>query len=815
MFINKILPVIKIDLVYIPSDLKFILDTTNIKSIEAKEYIAVANKPEQDLIGTLIEVEKINNSKDVLIYVRKKVRIIDVLDNDTVSYKSIYHIGTADSQTLNILKNKITTSYNELRKINPVLSRLVIDISEPLECIIAQITHIIQKCCIKCIHLVQEILEQNNDIERVSKTIDCINLAIQNSRIEQKTAQETAEIIKKKNNDFIINEQIKVLQDKLSTPGGVQMQKNQIAEWRKKAEELSPHMPEEAINELNTLINAVSKAWIYDETYVKAINFILALPWKAKQIGDLHFEMLYKELKSKIVGHEKILVQLLENIVFDNNHGHKIQKTKRLTICLVGPPGVGKSCIAEYCAQVLGINFIKISLAGISDLQSLIGFSKTYKNSEPGKFTYELLKMPLGRGIILLDEIDKIGGKGGYDKPVENWLLKLLDDPSEYKDDFLNIPFPLKNFIFIVTANSLSNISAPLRNRLQVCHINGYDISTKLNIAKTYFNAEIKNLGFNYIMSDEAILYLIEHYTREAGTRDLLKIMLQILKKHVIHHPDINDITTVLIDEYVHIENKVHKDRIYYGISGIANGLGYTSFGGTLMAIEVTFVRKTGKDIITGNAKQIIVESLQVSANLVRSEHAQEVFKKYFSNPPVCNIHEVNIHVHCFDDPHTPKDGPSAGITMACAIITELYDIKLAYSIAMTGAITLKGYIKPVGGIPEKVMAAVASGAEVILLPHNAEETYDLTSYVQGKQIIQNPISVECDFSNNIHIHYISTLEDLCRIICMYQTRNTTNKKSTTEITKSITSNTTKGKVSTTDKTTHNDGKKHQNKSTK
>jgi ATP-dependent Lon protease len=408
-------------------------------------------------------------------------------------------------------------------------------------------------------------------------------------------------------------------------------------------------------------------------------------------------------------------------------------------ICLVGPPGVGKTSIAKSIASAVGRNYARISLGGVRDEAEIRGHRKTYVASMPGRIINALKQAKSNNPLILLDEIDKMSSD--YKGDPSSALLEVLDGEqnSNFTDHYLEIPFDLSNVLFITTANRLDTIDKPLLDRMEVIEISGYTDEEKLHIAKGYLiPKQLKNHGLtksNVKFNDAVIIDIINKYTREAGVRNLERAISKILRKSAmkIAEGDVKSvgITKSNLEEYMdkkgYDKNRMNeKNEI-----GVATGLAWTPFGGDTLFIEVNVVPGTGKTELTGSLGDVMKESAKAAISYIRSSSDKLNIDKEFYK-------DKDIHIHV-PEGATPKDGPSAGITMATALVSALTGKKVRRDVAMTGEITLRGRVLPIGGLKEKTLAAYRMGIRTIIIP--CENKRDLDEIDEK---IRNEINFVC-----------------------------------------------------------------------
>lgn len=751
------LPILKLDIIYIPSNIPFI---THVKQNvqEGQEYIASAfAEVKVNNIYPVITVDKIRNSNKILIRSLRKVQVTDIIDGKA-QYKRIYHTGVEDIYVSNILKNKLITNYDELRKKNLMINKLILDASCSLTDIIAQITHIIQTRCIKCFHIVQEILEQNNDHTRVDKTIACIEIAIQSTIIENEAIQDAAESIKKKNNDFIITEQIKALQDKLSTENqqsGLKMIKDK---YNKKKKDI----PLDIQKRIESLLHTLEKEYFGDSrTNEKILEILINFPYNVPEYQKYNIEDVILQTGTFGNMYRDIMTYIMEQLNFNYTMSklNKNYKPEKISLCIVGGAGTGKTTVCKILAKYLQKEYMFISLGGLRDANVIKGFKKTYRDSGPGEFARQLSLLKNNAPIIVWDEVDKLSTHNGQ-REVEAVLLNLFDESGQFQDDYLEICIDTSHHINIFTANNIENIGPQLFSRLKFIYMPPYSITDKVMIAKWHIEQYFKEIEMHPpVISDQMITDIIIQYTREPGVRELIRRIKQILVKYINAYDKNNKhITKERISTYLPAKEMVKPTKLMKNIVGLVNGLAYTSTGsGMVLPIEVIILLHNKDHIITGNVKKIMQESCFKGPSLV--DRTREEINEIFGCK-IENINNISFHINTPTDSTMPKDGPSAGIAIYTALVLALTNHKLTKYIAMTGEITLNKQIYSVGGVEQKVEAAVLGGAQYIILPDEGKEKYNLEKFTHGKKIVDDKPKKQ-----EICIKYMSNIKQLLHFI--------------------------------------------------
>lgn len=574
----------------------------------------------------------------------------------------------------------------------------------------------------------QKLLEAFDPYERLETLHIILEEELEVMEIEKEIAQRVKKQINKVQKEYYLKEQLKAIQKELGEDDGVT---SEVDEYREKIEEID--MPEEvkekALKEVERLLK-VSPSSAETGVIRTYLDWIVDLPWdketedrvdikKSREILDEDHHGL-KDVKERIL--EYLAIRELANSM------------KGPILCLVGPPGVGKTSIAKSIARALNRKFTRMSLGGVRDEAEIRGHRRTYVGAIPGRIISSIKNAGSKNPVFLFDEIDKLSS--GFRGDPASALLEVLDPEqnSTFTDHFLEAPFDLSRVLFITTANSLNTIPRPLLDRMEVIRISGYTQEEKLEIANKYLvPKQLKEHGMekkNLKMSDNTINEIISSYTRESGVRNLERMIANVCRK-VAKRMVEEDISSVRVNtgnlnKYLGIPKfRREKAKKEHQI-GIATGLAWTAVGGETLSIEVTPMNGTGKLQLTGQLGDVMKESARAGISFIRSRSAELGIEDDFYK-------EKDIHIH-IPEGAIPKDGPSAGITMATAVISALSRVPVNSKVAMTGEITLRGRVLPVGGIKEKVLAANRAGIKKVLLPwDNKKDIEEIPDKVKKK----------------------------------------------------------------------------------
>lgn len=565
----------------------------------------------------------------------------------------------------------------------------------------------------------QNILEAFDIQERLEKLYDILVKEIQILEVERRINQRVKKQVDKLQREYYLREQLKAIQKELGERDGVT---DEIEEYQRKIEEAE--LPKEAYDKAMKELDRLSKMPPGSaevgviRTY---LDWIVELPWNVETEDNLDLKNAARILDEDHYGLSKVKERVLEYLAVHQLTRHM----KGPILCFVGPPGVGKTSIARSIARALNRKFVRMSLGGVRDEAEIRGHRRTYVGAIPGRIISYMKQAGSKNPVFLFDEIDKMSSDFRGDPASA--LLEVLDAEQNYafRDHYLELPFDLSKVMFLTTANTLDTIPRPLLDRMEVIQIPGYTEEEKLNIASRYLiPKQIKQHGLkegSIIIPERAIRDIINNYTREAGVRNLERQIASICRKAARRILETKQervrITSANLKKYLGVPIYWYDKAEKQARVGIATGLAWTAAGGDTLSIEVATMPGTGKLVLTGQLGDVMKESAQAGFSYIRSKARDFGIDQNFYN-------DMDIHVHV-PEGAIPKDGPSAGITMTTAIISALTDIPVHSQVAMTGEITLRGRILPVGGLKEKVLAAHRAGISKVLVP--AENEKDLT----------------------------------------------------------------------------------------
>ena len=566
----------------------------------------------------------------------------------------------------------------------------------------------------------QEILEEFDISKRLELLYRILLEEIDILKIEKKITLRVKKQMNKVQKEYYLREQLKAIQKELGEDEDLS---SEVEEYKEKLKKIKASKEtklkiEKEISKFSRT-SPQSPDSSVSRTY---LDTIFSLPWNKETRDKLDLKNAKEILDQQHYGLEKVKDRILEYLAI-----RKLSKSlKGPIICLVGPPGVGKTSIAKSIAEALGKKFVRISLGGVRDEAEIRGHRRTYVGSIPGRIINGLKEAQTKNPVFLLDEIDKMAAD--YKGDPSSAMLEVLD-PEQNKtfvDHYLEVPFDLSKILFVTTANSLSTIPGPLLDRMEVIEVSGYIEEEKLNIAQKYLlPKQVKENGLEegfVPVEEQAMRDIINYYTREAGVRTLErtigKVCRKIAKKFV-ENPSLEGVVVTSKD----LEEYLGRDKYLYDLAGtkpevgVVTGLAWTSVGGVTLPVEVNVLKGKGQVVLTGSLGDVMKESAQAGISYIRS-----IADKF--DIPEDFYKTEDIHIHC-PEGATPKDGPSAGITMATAVISALTKIPVRSDVAMTGEITLRGRVMVVGGVKEKVLAAHRAGIKKVLIPRECDAQLD------------------------------------------------------------------------------------------
>jgi ATP-dependent Lon protease len=614
------------------------------------------------------------------------------------------------------------------KKVSPEVVAAVTQIEEASKLADTVASHLAVKISDK-----QDVLEIFNVNARLEKVLGFMESEISVLQVEKRIRTRVKRQMEKTQREYYLNEQMKAIQKELGDEDG----KDELAELEERINKtkLSKEARDKSFAELKKLrqMSPMSAEATVVRNY---LDWMLSLPWGKRSKVKKDLVAAQGVLDSDHFGLEKVKERIVEYLAVQS----RSNKLSGPILCLVGPPGVGKTSLGKSIAKATGREFVRMSLGGVRDEAEIRGHRRTYIGSMPGKIIQSLRKAKTQNPLFLLDEIDKMGMDFRGDP--SSALLEVLDPEqnSTFSDHYLEVDYDLSNIMFVTTANTL-NIPGPLLDRMEVIRIAGYTEDEKLEIAKRHLIPEaITKHGLahkEWRVTDEALLLLIRRYTREAGVRNLARELANLARKAVkeilISKKKSVKVTADNLPDYLGVPKYRFGETETEDQVGVVTGLAWTEVGGELLTIEGVMMPGRGKMTVTGNLKDVMKESISAAASYVRSRAVD-----FGIEPPLFDRRDIHVHV---PEGATPKDGPSAGIAMATAIVSVLTGIPVRRDIAMTGEVTLRGRVLPIGGLKEKLLAALRGGVKKVLIPEdNAKDLADIPDNVKnGLEIV--PVS--------------------------------------------------------------------------
>ena len=703
----------------------------------AKDEPSVSDMFEVGCVSTILQMLKLpDGTVKVLVEGQQRARVNRIDDGEQHFVANVTPVDAAEheskSSEIEALRRAVMQQFDQYVKLNkkipPEILTSISSIDDAGRLADAIAAHLPLKLDNKQVVLdlsdIKERLE--NLFEQIEREVDILN-------VDKKIRSRVKRQMEKTQREYYLNEQMKAIQKEL----GDEESRDELQELEDKIEKtkLSKEARDKAMGELKKLrqMSPMSAEATVVRNY---LDWMLGIPWgkRSKIKKDLNGAQTI--LDNDHFGLEKVKDRIVEYLAVQ-------QRANKLTgpiLCLVGPPGVGKTSLGKSVARATGREFVRMSLGGVRDEAEIRGHRRTYIGSMPGKILQSMRKAKTSNPLILLDEIDKMGMDFRGDPSAA--LLEVLDPEQNnaFNDHYLEVDYDLSNVMFVTTANTL-NIPPALLDRMEVIRIAGYTEDEKAEIARRHLipNA-VKKHGLEekeWSITDEGLLTLVRRYTREAGVRNLERELSNLIRK-TVKEILLKKVKTVAIDD-AKLTEFLGPPKFRFGeveeedMVGVVTGLAWTEVGGELLTIEGVLLPGKGRMTVTGNLKDVMKESISAAASYVRSRAID-----FGVEPPLFERKDIHVHV---PEGATPKDGPSAGIAMATAIISVVTGIPVRRDIAMTGEVTLRGRVLPIGGLKEKLLAALRGGIKTVLIPEeNAKDLVDLPASVKnGMEIV--PVS--------------------------------------------------------------------------
>ena len=684
-------------------------------------------------VGTVLQLLKLpDGTVKVLVEGTQRAAISGFSENEEFfeATAELLPDSDEDSEEHEALARSVISQFEQYIKLNKKIPPEVLvslnQIEEPSKLADTVASHLALKISEK-----QELLELSTITERLEREYSFMEAEIGVLQVEKRIRNRVKRQMEKTQREYYLNEQMKAIQKELGEGEDGRDEAGEIEEKIEKTK-LTKEAKEKATAELKKL-RAMSPMSAEATVVRNYLEWILNIPWKERSRVKKDLKFAENILNKDHCGLEKVKERILEYLAVQQRVG----KVKGPILCLVGPPGVGKTSLGKSIASATGRNFVRISLGGVRDEAEIRGHRRTYIGSMPGKIIQGMKKAKKSNPLFLLDEIDKLGSDWRGDP--SSALLEVLDPEQNntFNDHYLEVDYDLSDVLFVTTANTL-RIPAPLLDRMEVIRISGYTEDEKVEIAKQHLiSKQIKSHGLKkgeWSISDDALRDLIRYYTREAGVRNLEREIANLTRKAVRHVLTKNTkgvrVTRRNLEKFAGVQRYRYGMVEEHDLVGVTTGLAWTEVGGELLSIEAVIMPGKGNVAHTGTLGDVMKESVQAARSFIRSRSVE-----FGISPKAFEKNDIHVHV---PEGATPKDGPSAGVAMCTSMVSALTGNEVRKDIAMTGEITLRGRVLPIGGLKEKLLAALRGGIQTVLIPKdNEKDLADIPDNVKrGLEII-------------------------------------------------------------------------------
>ena len=668
-------------------------------------------------IGTVLQLLKLpDGTVKVLVEGGARARITKFIDGKDFFQAEalIIEEDAGESTEIEALARSVISQFEQYVKLNKKIPPEVLvslnQIDDPSKLADTVASHLTVRVSEK-----QEILEVGDIGERLERVYSFMEGEIGVLQVEKKIRNRVKRQMEKTQREYYLNEQLKAIQKEL---GETEEGRDEVGEFeeRIKKTRLSKEATEKTLAELKKLRN-MSPMSAESSVVRNYLDWILSIPWKNRSKVKKDILQAQKILDDDHYGLKKVKERILEYLAVQT----RTAKMKGPILCLVGPPGVGKTSLGKSIARATGRKFVRMSLGGVRDEAEIRGHRRTYIGSMPGKIIQSMKKAKKSNPLFLLDEVDKIGADWRGDPASA--LLEVLDPEQNFafNDHYLEVDYDLSDVMFVTTANT-TKIPRALLDRMEIIRISGYTEDEKVQIAKRHLiDKQVKAHGLKkheWSISDAALRDLIRFYTREAGVRNLERELANLARKTIkeilVKKIKAVHITRRNLAKYAGVQRHRYGEAETEDLVGVATGLAWTEVGGELLSIEAVLIPGKGKMLTTGKLGEVMQESIRAADSYVRSR------SQLFGIKPT-TFETIDIHVH-IPEGATPKDGPSAGVGMCTSIVSALTGIPVRSSVAMTGEITLRGRVLPIGGLKEKLLAALRGGIKTVIIPKDNEK---------------------------------------------------------------------------------------------
>lgn len=687
-------------------------------------------------IGTLASVLQLLKLPDgtvkVLVEGVERAKITDFTENEDF-FEANTHTITAkktSQEEVEALSRSVIGKFGQYVKLNKKIPSEVMETTSEIEDenklsdVVA--SHLSLKISDK-----QELLENEDVVSRLEKIYSVMESEIGVMQVEKKIRRRVKSQMEKTQKEYYLNEQLKAIQKELGESEDGKDEVSEIEDKIKKTK-LSKEAKDKATAELKKL-KSMSPMSAESAVVRNYLDWILSIPWNKKRSIKNDINEAERILNEDHYGLDKVKERILEYLAVQT----RTQKIKGPILCLVGPPGVGKTSLGKSIARATGREYVRFSVGGVRDEAEIRGHRRTYIGSMPGKVIQSMKKAGSSNPMFLLDEIDKMGADFRGDP--SSALLEVLDPEqnSKFNDHYLEVDYDLSDVMFITTANTL-DMPGPLLDRMEIIRLSGYTEDEKVEIAKRHLiRKQVEDHGLKddeWSISDSALRDLIRYYTREAGVRNLERELANLIrkatKKIVTGKAKKVAVTVKNLEKFAGIKKHRFGEVDDQDMIGITTGLAWTEVGGVILSIEAIVSRGKGKVTITGKLGDVMQESIKAALSYVRSKAPE-----FGIQPNAFDSNDIHIHV---PEGATPKDGPSAGVAMITSLVSVLSGIPVRHDVAMTGEISLRGKVMPIGGLKEKLLAAHRSGIKKVLIPiENEKDLVEIPDNVKkGLEIV-------------------------------------------------------------------------------
>lgn len=685
-------------------------------------------------MGTVAKIKQVLNMPGETLRVLaegiERARLLDLVRGENFNFAAIATLTEDDTQSdeVTVLSRMVKESFDDFihksGRLSPETTLNILEINSP-----SKLADVMGANLLTELEDRQKLLEQATVTDRLQMLYSVLNKESQLAEIESKLQGKLREQLDKGQKDYYLREQIRVIQEELGDT-----ETAELDELKKKAEDLS--LNEEAKQKLEKEMDRLSRMapGSPDITVSRNwIDWILELPWGKYTEDDLDIGRARKVLSEDHYAMERVKERIIEYIAVLNMKKRTTgnDAMKGPILCFVGPPGVGKTSIVKSIAKATGRKFVQMSLGGVRDEAEIRGHRRTYVGAIPGRIISGMKQAGSMNPLFLFDEIDKMSSD--FKGDPASAMLEVLDSEQNFafRDHYLDVPFDLSRVMFVTTANSMESIPAPLLDRMEIIEVPSYTEEEKLHIAQLHLlKKQIAEHGLpprSVRVSDAVMKTLIENYTREAGVRTLSRTIAKVVRKASVDMLEKEQKTVSvnkkLLEEYLGAPKYLRENTEKEPLVGIVNGLAFTTVGGEILQIECSVMPGTGQLQLTGQLGDVMKESARTAYSWSRAHHAE-----YGIDEDFYKTRDVHIHV---PEGAVPKDGPSAGVTLTCAIVSALSGRKVRQDVAMTGEVTLRGRVLPIGGLKEKMLAAYRAGIKEILIPlENKKDLEDIPEHV-------------------------------------------------------------------------------------